>query len=137
MNYRELARESVMAHEGLSLKPYLCSSGKLTIGYGRNLEENGITKEEAQFMLEHDLKHAELDARAFFTQFEELSATRKSVLIDMAYNLGFYRLHKFKRFKQALENQKYEEAAFEMLDSRWAVQVGTRANTLAEKMKRG
>ena len=42
-------------HEGLRLKPYKCTSGALTIGYGRNLDARGITEAEAEMMLSHDI----------------------------------------------------------------------------------
>lgn len=137
MKYLNLAKEAVKAHEGLRHKPYLCTKGKLTIGYGRNIEDNGITTHEANILLEHDLKIADIEARKFTTAFEELNDVRKSVIINMVFNLGLTKLSKFVEFKKALENGDYEKASFEMLNSLWASQVGTRANTLAEQMERG
>lgn len=137
MKYLNLAKEAVKAHEGLRHKPYLCTKGKLTIGYGRNIEDNGITTHEANILLEHDLKMADIEARKFTKSFDELSDTRKSVIVNMVFNLGITRLSKFVKFKQALEQGNYEQASFEMLNSLWAVQVGLRANTLAEQMERG
>ena len=43
--------EQLLLHEGLRLKPYRCTSNKLTIGVGRNLEDKGISKEEAMRLL--------------------------------------------------------------------------------------
>ena len=62
---------------------------------------------------------------------------RQAVLIDMMFNLGSPRFKQFKKMIQALEDNDYSRASFEMLDSKWAVQVGNRANYLAEKMKQG
>ncbi|MDY0127369.1 MAG: hypothetical protein RBR69_04500 [Candidatus Cloacimonadaceae bacterium] len=40
-------KEQLVRHEGLRLKPYRCTAGKLTIGIGRNLNDCGITQSEA------------------------------------------------------------------------------------------
>ena len=45
----------IKKHEGLSLKPYKCTAGKLTIGYGRNIEDKGISQEEAERFLDDRL----------------------------------------------------------------------------------
>jgi len=44
-------RKLLEFEEGLKLKPYKCPAGKLTIGIGRNLEDRGITEQEAQMLL--------------------------------------------------------------------------------------
>ena len=136
-DYRERLEAQLIDHEGERLKPYRCSEGFLTIGVGRNLETKGITKEESRFMLAHDIADAERDARIFFPEFGYLSANRQIVLIDMAFNLGLGGLLKFRRFQQALEKRDYEWAAREMDDSKWASQVGRRADTLIEMMRNG
>ena len=131
-----IATASVMAHEGLRLKPYVCTAGKVTIGYGRNIEDNGITNEEAEHLLETDLARSieELSAYDWFlAQTEE----RQAVLVDMVFNMGLPTLLKFKMMIAALEVQDHEEAAVQMLDSNWARQVGKRSQTLAETMRTG
>lgn len=54
-------KQSIKKHEGLKLKPYQCSNNKLSIGYGRNLEDNGITLQEAEKLLETDLLNIKLE----------------------------------------------------------------------------
>ena len=134
----ERARELVKRHEGLRLKPYRDSVGKLTIGYGRNLEDVGISEGEAEVLLQNDLRRAvEVAVHCCADHgvlFEALPGEAKAVLVDMAFNLG-YRLGEFRRMFAALARKDYEEAAREMLDSRWARQVGGRARELAEIMK--
>lgn len=39
-------RDRVKLAEGLSLTPYVCPAGKLSIGWGRNLEDVGLTDDE-------------------------------------------------------------------------------------------
>ena len=132
------AMASVKAHEGLALHPYHDTTGHLTIGYGRNLDEIGITQREAEAMLETDLTVAYQDAKSLAGDaWAELSSNRKVVLMDMAFNLGKSRLKRFVKMWEALDNKNYDRAAKEMLDSLWATQVGQRALTLADLMREG
>jgi len=137
MTALDIAIETVKAHEGLRLKPYIDTVGKTTIGYGRNLDDVGISKSEAMLLLKTDLKVAYEAVRLAIYGFDTLSEMRQAVLIDMMFNLGSPRFKQFKKMIQALEDNDYSRASFEMLDSKWAVQVGNRANYLAEKMKQG
>lgn len=124
--------------EGLKQRPYKCSAGKLTIGYGRNLEDVGISISEASMMFERDFARAEQDAlhicRDFNINKEDLTEDRFYVLVDMSFNLGYGRLKTFKKMLTALSKGDYEGAAKEMLNSRWATQVGSRATALASLM---
>ena len=80
--------ESVKRHEGLRLTPYRDSEGKLTVGYGRNLDDNGISESEAEKLLEHDLVAALQDITSVFPEFEAYSEPRKTALADMMFNLS-------------------------------------------------
>lgn len=124
----------IKLHEGKRLKPYLCTAGKLTIGYGRNLEDVGISDREAHILLANDVKKCLNDLKGNLNFWHELSAVRQAVLIDMCYNLGWGGLSKFKHFLAALEAKDFNMAAAEMLDSKWAKQVGTRATRLHHMM---
>ena len=137
MSAFERAKESIMIHEGLRLKPYYDTVGKLTIGYGHNLDDNGISEEAAEFILEQDMIIARREASYAVETYAELNEARRAVLIEMAFNLGLPRLVLFKRMIAALLEHDYEQAALEMLDSKWASQVGNRANVLAERMRTG
>lgn len=130
-------REMLKRHEGLRLKPYLCPSGKYTIGYGRNLEDNGITLMEANIMLSEDISRVLQECTNAFVWFNAISIERQDVVADMAYNLGMTRLLKFKKFLSAMSAQDYVRAAQEMLDSRYAQQVPMRARELARMMVTG
>lgn len=120
----------LIRHEGLRLKPYKCTAGKLTIGVGRNLDDNGITEAEARMMLNYDIEmsRAPLLKLKWFT---ELNTPRQDAVINMVFNLGFPRFMKFKKTIAYLEAKDYENAAVEMLNSTWAKQVGDRAVELA------
>ena len=129
--------ELVKMHEGFSSKPYKCPAGKLTIGYGRNLDANGITKEEADFMLSEDIENIYLEMTKILHCFADLDDVRQAVFVDMGYNMGLRGFLKFKNMLKAVEAHDYTEAAKEMLDSEWAKQVKKRAVRLAKMMETG
>lgn len=124
--------------EGLRLKPYRDSVGVLTIGYGHTKNVSGpITKEEAERLLASDVQEAIADARAVCRSFDALNASRKTVLANMAFNLGRDKLSKFKNTLLAISIGDYSAAALHMLDSKWATQVGQRSRYLAKRMSTG
>jgi len=131
--------DQIKRDEGLRLHPYTCTAGKLTIGYGRNLDEVGITEQEAHILLTEDIKNARKDAQSFASieVWPRLSPTRQAVLINMAFNLGLPKLRMFKRFHNYLTKGRFDLASVEMLDSHWATQVGFRATRLADAMRQG
>lgn len=132
----DIATEQIKTDEGLSLMPYHCTADVLTIGYGRAIGTNGISKSEAEHLLRNDVEVAANDARRYLgdTAFESLSSERQAVLINMAFNLGINRLRGFKLLKQAILDGDYAEAKAQMMSSRWAEQVKGRATRLAEIM---
>lgn len=128
--------EMIKRHEGFRRFPYRCTAGKLTIGYGRNLEDVGISEDEAEMLLLNDVERC-WEQLSQFDWFHDLNEARQWALVDMLYNLGFSRFMGFKKMLAALERRDYESAAAEMLDSKWARQVGNRAIELAEIMRSG
>ena len=126
--------ESVKQGEGLRLKPYRCTAGKLSIGYGRNLDDVGITKLEAEYLLMNDLQRSENDAKKL-PGFDNCSQVRRDVLIEMVFNIGLPRVLGFRKMLAALSNGDYAEAARQMLDSKWHKDVGNRADRLAWRME--
>ena len=127
--------EQLVRHEGLKLTPYFCTANKLTIGVGRNLEANGISRAEAMFMLENDIVKVMNELDDQLPWWKELSTVRQHVLVDMAFNMGTFGLMKFQKTLQAIKEERYADAAAEMLDSKWADQVGNRAVALSRAME--
>ena len=115
--------------------PYQDSEGIWTIARGHNLEAKGIPADVARMLFMGDVADAIDDIRHCFSCYDQLSRPRQLCLISMAFNLGRERLSKFVRFIGAVHLGKYDEAAEEMLRSKWAEQVGTRATTLAHMMR--
>ncbi|MCH8290200.1 lysozyme [Candidatus Poribacteria bacterium] len=124
MNIQNLI-ETLKRHEGLELKPYTDTVGKLTIGVGRNLSDNGISELEADFLLENDIMNAYSDLVDVIglKTFDELGEIRQGVLINMIFNLGKPRFRTFKKMIAAVKADDPEEVAVQMQDSRWFNQV--------------
>ena len=123
-------------HEGVELKPYKCTSNKLTIGIGRNLEDVGISEHEAEYLLMNDLD-TYMKAAKTYDWYAGLNDARKAVIVNMLFNMGQTNFNKFLKMKQALDVGDHAEAAKQMLDSRWAKQVKGRSEELAKQMETG
>ncbi len=130
-------KDQLKAHEGFRLRPYRCTAGKLTIGVGRNLESRGISKDEAELMLENDILIAVSEIELYFPWVGKLSKSRQLVVVDMCFNMGIGRLRGFKKMLTAIAMGDFDRAATEMLDSTWANQVGARATRLSTMMRQG
>lgn len=133
----ETLEARLIDHEGLKLKPYRDTKGKLTIGVGRNLDDRGITREEALYLLANDINLARQEALRI-PAYLVLDEARREVLAEMVFNMGLGKVLKFEKMLAAIEAKDYAEAAREMLDSKWAREdVGERAHTLARIMETG
>lgn len=123
-------------HEGFRSKPYRCTAGKLTVGFGRNLDDKGVTREEARWLLQNDVNDAISHLRNE-PYWLDLNEPRQAVLIDMCVNLGWDGLSKFKRMRTALLAADYRRAADAMVASAWYEQVGHRSKRLVGMMQHG
>ncbi len=122
-------------NEGFRSNPYRCTEGRLTIGYGWNLDA-GISKRQAEviFLCQVEDIEEHLSAYGFWYQ---LNDARQTVLVDMCFQLGKSGFGKFKKMIAAIHHQNYEQAAIELLDSRYARQTPERAARNAEIMETG
>ena len=125
------------AHEGLRLKPYRDSVGKLTIGVGRNLDDVGLREGEAMFLCFCDVAVVEQALDARLPWWRSLDGPRRAVLIDMGFNMGVGTVCGFTDTLAAVKAGCFGDAAQSMLRSRWAGQVGRRAATLSRMMRTG
>ena len=126
--------DQLLRHEGLKLQPYRCSEGKLTIGIGRNLDDNGITEKEAVFMLENDLAWCMAECHKNFTWFNKADPLIKEAVINLVFNMGITRFLGFKKTIAFLAAGKYELAGAELLNSLYAEQVPKRAQEIANQI---
>ena len=134
----ERIKEQLVRHEGLRLKSYRCTAGRLTIGIGRNLDDCGISQSEAYVMLINDIMNCEKQLQSKIPDiYNGLDEVRKSVLLNMCFNLGINGLLGFKNTLAFVKVGDWERAANNMLVSKWAKQVGMRAIELSEMMRKG
>lgn len=122
-------------HEGFRGKPYRDTVGKLTIGYGWNIDDVPMSKDAAEFILRElaEAAWAELVMRWDFVP--DLPEPWQSALLNMAFNMGAPRLSGFVRMWSAIEQRDGETAAAEALNSKWARQVGYRSYEIAEMFR--
>ena len=115
--------------------------GKLTIGYGRNIKDNGITRLEAEYLLENDVFRSELEARRAFPWIATLAPARQVVIVELVFAMGIPRVQGFRKMLGALAAGDMAGASRELLDSDWAREVGTgtdrRAGMLAAMLRSG
>ncbi len=121
-------------HEGFEALPYRCPAGKLTVGYGHNLEEP-MSMKAARHLLKDDVGRTVGELCSLFPKLLAFSKNRKYALINMCFNLGITRFKKFKKMIAAIHNEDWEKAADEMEASEWYVQVGDRARELIAMMR--
>lgn len=124
--------------EGLRLKPYKCTAGKTTIGVGRNLDDVGISKDEAYSLLASDISRVkkECERQPWWLAVVD-DPVRSRVMLNMCFNLGIRRLSGFKNTLDAVHDKRWRDAAAGMRASMWAKQVGGRAERLAKMMESG
>lgn len=136
MSFESDLIKQIKEHEGLVLKPYKCTANKLTIGYGHNLEDNGLSKTACEFILFEDIDEAKKNLYAVFTRkfFENLSNNQKIALIDMMFNLGLSKFLTFKKFIQAVKTENWNRASVEMIHSKAYTQAKRRYQLLAEQI---
>ena len=141
--------DRLIAHEGMKLMPYRCTAGKLTIGVGRNLEDNpptpeearalgdymhGITENAAKMLLRNDIARCFEALKRIVEGFEELDEERQYALLDMCFQMGVRGFRRFKRLLKAVEQRNFELAAFECLTSKYAQQTPKRAKRIAQRI---
>lgn len=144
-------------HEGFRDNYYLCTSNKRTIGYGRNVDDNPfnddemsglgrnefedvpMTEKEAHYLLLNDVINAgrSINKSGILPKFNELNKARFAVVINMVFNMGFSRFSKFEKTIAFINEGDFETASIEMLNSRWAKQVPSRAQELSVQMLLG
>lgn len=136
MNAQRLAAQLTI-DEARRPRIYLDSVGKWTGGVGRNLSDRPFSDDEIDLMLANDIKGVERDLDRALPWWRTLTDARQNVLANMCFNLGIQRLLGFVNTLALVKAGRYDAAAAEMLNSKWATQVGARAIRLAATMRKG
>lgn len=122
MSDQQTLVDELVHDEGLRLKPYVDTVGKITVGIGRNLTDHGISSQEAFELLTHDLDECVRDL-ASFPWFVTLNAVRQRAIVNLRFNLGPRRFRQFRKLIAALSSGNYAEAEQQLVKSKWITQV--------------
>jgi len=125
-------KKLIEENEDRTLRPYVCTSGKITIGVGRNLTDVGISWDEADTLFAIDVNKAYFSLCRIFRKegFLNLPEIIQEVLMDMCFNLGETRFRGFVKMIDAVKAEDWSKMIDEMVDSRWYKQVPERASKL-------
>lgn len=141
----EVIKEDIIRHEGYIREIYLCSEGHPTFGVGHlvtpdDMEHSWpvgtpVTEERIESVFQEDFLDALEDAESLVESLYDKPDDVIRVVVNMAFNIGRSRLRQFKKMLRAIESNKFEKAANEMVDSKWYHQVGRRSKELEELMR--
>lgn len=135
-----LLRARLYENEGKKKSAYQDSLGYWTIGCGRLIDAKknaGLSDVEIDYLLTNDIASARIALQPF-GWYNKQDQVRKDVLVELCFNLGLTGLQGFKKMIAALDTLNYKLAVQELLDSKWATQVGQgRINDLVYRMKNG
>ena len=132
---KENLRKTLIADEGLKLSLYKCTSGKNTIGVGRNLDDRGISEETAMQMLDEDIDLVMHEVSQSINFFHDLPDIVQQALCNLVFNMGISRFLAFKKTLVHLRNQEWDKAADELLDSKYATQLPNRSKRVADMIR--
>ena len=144
MNIQQL-RKQLEIDEGVKYVIYLDHLGLPTFGIGHLVTktdpESGqavgtsISKERVAECFDMDVQSVINDCSKLYYNFEDLPEEVQQIIANMMFNMGRTRLSKFKGMKRGIDSLNWNQAADEMVDSRWYRQVTNRANRLVERMR--
>ena len=132
--------EQLKRHEGKRLKAYRCPANVLTIGYGHtgNVKEGqSITNETAEHLLVSDIGIAEETARRLIPNYNLLSLRRQDAVVNLAFNLGYFKMSKFYNTLNYIRTERFDLAANSLEHSAWYSQVGDRAKEIVQMIREG
>ena len=136
----EALREQLKVDEGVKYEIYKDHLGYPTFGIGHLITEDDpehgepdgteISEDRVNEVFESDVATFVSESKILFPNLDELPDVAQQVIVNMAFNMGRPRLSKFKNFIAGVNDRDWTRAAEEMMDSRWADQVGARATRL-------
>ena len=141
----EKLREELEIDEGCKYEIYLDHLGYATFGVGHLITEDdpedgwkvgtSIDTVRVHETFEQDIKTVLSDCNRLYEDFEDLPEEAQRVIANMMFNMGYPRLSKFEGMKSGVDARDWNQAADEMVDSRWYYQVPNRAKRLVERMR--
>ena len=137
-------REQLKIDEGVKYEVYDDHLGYKTFGIGHLVvagdEEYGapvgtpVSEERVNAVFDSDVQKYIDESKKVFPNLEDLPEEAQQVIVNMCFNMGAPRLSGFKKFIAGVNAGDWNTAAVEMMDSRWARQVGDRAVRLKNRI---
>ncbi|MGB2376138.1 MAG: glycoside hydrolase family protein [Luminiphilus sp.] len=127
-------------HEGVKSHAYRCSENFITVAVGRNIDPEGglgLSDDEIDYLLANDIRRCKAELEENFEWYKDLDSVRQDALVDFNFNVGLTTFLKFKKFIAAMKKGDWNAAAKELLSSKYAKQVGARADEIAAMIKTG
>ena len=144
MDLKKLQRE-IAEDEGTKLEIYHDHLGLPTCGVGHLIQEHDpeygcevgtkISHERCDELFEQDISSVLKDCTRLYSNFDELPEEAQLIIANMMFNLGYPRLKKFVGMKAGVDARDWNQAADEMIDSKWYEQVPNRAGRLVKRMR--
>ena len=138
-------REQLKIDEGVKYEVYDDHLGYKTFGIGHLVvagdQEYGasvgtpVSEERVNAVFDEDVQKYIDESKKVFPNLDDLPEEAQQVIVNMCFNMGAPRLSKFKKFIAGVNASDWDTAAVEMMDSRWANQVGVRAERLRDRIK--
>ena len=143
MNINQV-REQLKIDEGVKYEVYDDHLGYKTFGIGHLVTANDgeygaaigypVSEERVNAVFDKDVETYITESKKVFPNLDELHEEAQQVIVNMCFNMGAPRLSNFKKFVAAVNDGNWSTAAVEMMDSRWAKQVGVRAERLRDRI---
>ncbi len=127
-------KEMLIKNEGLCLNLYKDSLGYNTIGVGRCLDKNGLSEDEAMYLLENDIQRVVDTLDKVWNVYRSFPVPAQEVCIDMSFQLGITGFMNFRQTRALMEMGCWLEASEEVLRSKYAVQTPNRAARNSRKL---
>ena len=141
----EKLREQLEIDEGVVHEIYLDHLGYPTFGIGHLVTDTdpefgsdvgtAVTEARCIEAFDKDVETVLSDCKTLYPDFDSLPEEVQQIIANMMFNMGRPRLTKFKMMKAAVDEGKWNDAADQMIDSRWYAQVGARAERLVDRMR--
>lgn len=138
-------KQDLAIDEGVRHAIYLDHLGYATLGIGHLIRKDDpeygspvgteVSEERVEECFKEDIKTTLSDCLTLYDDFYELPEEAQLIIANMMFNLGYPRLSKFKGMKKAVDARSWNEAADQMVDSRWYTQVPNRARRLEKRMR--
>ena len=141
----ETLRKQIEADEGCKYEIYLDHLGLPTFGIGHLVTEadeeynqpvgTTITADRVAECFNKDVETVISECERLYPDFDSLPEEVQLIIANMMFNMGYPRLSKFKGMKAGVDARDWQQAADEMVDSKWYRQVTNRAERLVQRMR--